>query len=270
LIVGVAILGLIGTQIFRRWILRTIRAQERLQLDRRKQAITLVEIAAWAISVIIVGAAILMLLSEYGVNITPLLASAGVVGLAVGLGAQTLAKDLIGGLFVLVENQYAVGDSIRVGVLSGQVERLTLRTTSVRDANGQLHIIPNGEVRIVSNLTRDWSMAVVDVRVGYEENLDRTVRVLTESAEALAQDPSFSSRLLAAPQVVGPIPLNEWSVNLRVMVKTEPGKQDDITRELQKRILAACEREGIALPYPRTEVWVRTVEPHNKGSAAVQ
>src|SRR5512139_3011484 len=128
LIVGVAILGLIGTQILRRWILRTIRAQERLQLDRRKQAITLVEIAAWAISVIIVGAAVLMLLSEYGVNIAPLLASAGVVGLAVALGAQTLAKDLIGGLFVLVENQYAVGDTIRVGALSGQVERLTLRT----------------------------------------------------------------------------------------------------------------------------------------------
>jgi len=270
LIVGVAILGLIATQILRRWILRSIRAQERLQLDRRKQAITLVEISAWALSVIIVGAAVLMLLSEFGINIAPLLASAGVVGLAVGLGAQTLAKDLIGGLFVLVENQYTVGDTIRVGTLSGEVERLTLRTTCIRDGNGQLHIIPNGEVRIVSNLTKEWSVAFVDVRVALEEDLDRVIQVLGEFVDAFAQDPNFASQLLEAPKVLGPTPLNEWAVNVRVTVKTQPGKQDVITRELQKRVLVVCEREGIALPYPRHEVWVRNIEPQDKGSETVQ
>jgi small-conductance mechanosensitive channel len=266
LIVGVAILGLIATQMLRRWMLRAIRSQERLRHEPRKQAITLIEIAAWGISVMIVGAAVLMLLSEFGVNIAPLLASAGVVGLAVGLGAQTLAKDLIGGLFVLLENQYAVGDTIRVGTLSGQVERLTLRTTCVRDGTGQLHIIPNGEVRIVSNLTKEWSVALVDLRVAYEEDLDHVFHVLEESVEAFAQDPRFTSQLLEAPQVLGPTPLNDWAVNVRVMVKTEPGKQDVITRELQKRILVACETEGITLPYPRQEVWVRHHERRNKQS----
>jgi small-conductance mechanosensitive channel len=200
-------------------------------------------------------------LSDFDINIASLLASAGVAGLAVGLGAQTLIKDLIGGFFVLVENQYAVGDTIQVGSLTGQVEHLTLRTTTIRGADGELHVIPNGEVRIVSNLTKEWSRAVVDVGVAYEEDLDRVLGVLGDTAASFALDPVFAPHLLEAPQVLGPMSLGDWAITVRVMVKTWPGRQWEIARELRKRILAACDREGIVLPYPRQETWTRSLNP---------
>jgi small-conductance mechanosensitive channel len=261
LIITVAILGLTAAQLVRKRLLRTLKFQERLPHERRQQALTLVEVIGWGIAVVIIGAAILMLLSDFGINITPLLASAGVAGLAVGLGAQTLIKDLIGGFFVLVENQYAVGDTIQVGSLTGQVEHLTLRTTTVRGPDGQLHVIPNGEVRIVSNLTKEWSRAIVDVGVAYEEDLDRVLGVLGDAAASFALDPAFAPQLLEAPQVLGPMSLGDWAITVRVMVKTRPGKQWEVARELRKRILAVCEHEGIVLPYPRQETWTRSLNP---------
>jgi small conductance mechanosensitive channel len=211
--------------------------------------VTLVQILRWGANVLIVGSALLMLLSTFGVDITPLLASVGVAGLAVSLGAQTLIKDLIGGFLILAENQYAVGDHIQVGDVLGQVERFTLRATHVRALNGRLYVVPNGEVRIVANLTKEWSGA-----------LDHALRVLAEAAEAFAQDPDFGPQLIETPQVLGPLSLGDWAITVRVMVKTQPGKHWGVARELRKRILAACEREGITLPYPRQEVLVRSLE----------
>jgi len=267
MIVVVAIAELVAAQIARRRILRAIRQQERLGHDRRQQVVTVIELAFWGVTVVIAGAAVLMLLSRFDINITPLLASAGVAGLAMGLGAQTLIKDLIGGFFIVAENQYVVGDTIQVGALSGQVERLTLRATNLRDENGRLHIIPNGEARIVSNLTKEWSRAVVDVSVAYEEDLERVLRVLEETAEALAQDAACGPLLLEAPQVLGPMSLDDRAVSVRVMVKTRPGQQWEVGRELRKRILATCEREGIAPAYPRREVWVHDWQKGQPGRA---
>jgi small-conductance mechanosensitive channel len=261
LIIGIAILCLAAAQVARKRLLGTLKSRESLPQERRQQALTLVEVVGWGIAVVIIGATVLMLLSDFGVNITPLLASAGVAGLAVGLGAQTLIKDLIGGFFVLVENQYAVGDTIQVGSLTGQVEHLTLRTTTVRGADGQLYVIPNGEVRIVSNLTKEWSRAIVDVGVAYEEDLDRVLGVLGDAATSFALDPAFAPQLLEAPQVLGPMSLGDWAITVRVMVKTLPGKQWEVARELRKWVLAACAREGIVLPYPRQETWIRSLDP---------
>jgi small-conductance mechanosensitive channel len=261
LIISVTILGLTAAQIARKRFLRTLESQERLPHERRQQALTLVEVIGWGTAVVIIGAAILMLLSDFDIDITPLLASAGVAGLALSLGAQTFIKDLIGGFFVLVENQYAVGDTIQVGSLTGQVEHLTLRTTTVRGADGQLHVIPNGEVRIVSNLTKEWSRALVDVGIAYEEDLDRVLGVLGDAAASFALDPAFAPQLLEAPQVLGPMSLGDWAITVRVMVKTRPGKQWEVARELRKRILAVCEREGIVRPYPRQETWARSLNP---------
>jgi small-conductance mechanosensitive channel len=257
LVVVSAALGLVAVHFLTRWILRIIRSAEALHEERRQQVDTLVHILRWGADVLILGAALLMLLSAFDVDISPLLASVGVAGLAVSLGAQTLIKDLIGGLLILLENQYAVGDTIQVGDVSGTVEQLTLRATCVRDIDGRLHVVPNGEVRIVANVTKDWSRALVDVGVAYEEDLDHALRVLEEVAEVFAQDPDFAPQLLEPPRVLGPLSLGDWAVTVRVMVKTQPGKQWGIARELRKRILAACEREGITLPYPRQEVWVR-------------
>jgi small-conductance mechanosensitive channel len=260
LIIAVAALGLAAVQLLSGRALRILQARERLREARRQQMITLVQILRWGADVLIVGSAVLMLLSTFGVDITPLLASIGVAGLAVSLGAQTLIKDLIGGFLILVENQYAVGDAIQVGNVSGAVERLTLRATYVRDINGYLHVVPNGEVRIVANQTKEWSRALVDVGVAYEEDLDRALRVLGEAAETFAQDPDIGPQLLEPPQVLGPLSLGDWAITVRVMVKTQPGKHLEVARELRKRILATCEREGITLPYPRQEVLVRSLE----------
>ena len=198
-----------------------------------------------------------MVLSAFGVDITPVLAGAGVAGLAVSLGAQTLFKDLIGGMLILVENQYVVGDIIQVGGVSGKVERLTLRATYIRDVNGSLHVVPNGEVRIVAKQTRDWSRAIVDVGVAYEEDVSRVIGVLEAAAQVFAEDSGLQGELLEPPQVLGPLGLGDWAYTVRVMVKTQPGKHLEVARKLREHVLASCERAGITLPYPRQEVWVR-------------
>lgn len=261
-VIPVAILGILAlviVQFLDRRLVRSIQSAQDVDPERKQQLCTLIQSLRWIISVLIVGAMVLMLLGRF-VDIAPVLASVGVVGLALSLGAQTLTKDLIAGFFVLLENQYAIGDVIQVGDIAGVVEHLTLRVTHIRDADGKLHIVPNGEVRIVSNLTKDWSRAVVDLGVAYEEDIDRVLRVLEEVAADFARDESVAADLLEVPQVLGPLGLGDWAMTARVMVKTLPGKHFGVERELKKRVLAACEEQGITLPYPRSEVLVRTLE----------
>ena len=258
-IIGLAILGLIAVRLVSQRILERVRSTDRMQKGRQKQLETLVHVIRWVVRVSIIIVALLMVLSNF-VDITPLLASVGVAGLAISLGAQTLIKDFIGGLLILLEGQYTVGDLIQIGDVSGTVERLTLRATYVRDISGKLYIVPNGEVRIVANGTKDWSRAMVDIGVAYEEDLDRVLAVLEGVVEPLADDPDFGPQLLERPNVLGPLSLGDWAMTVRVMVKTETGKQWRVARELRKRILAACERENITLPYPRQEVWVRRLD----------
>ncbi len=265
ILIALTILGLAIGQLISRRVARLIQATSRFHEGRRQQLLTLVYILRWAASALIAGIGLLMLLSTIGVDITPLLASVGVAGLAISLGAQTLIKDLVGGFLILVENQYAVGDTIQVGSVLGQVEWLTLRATYVRDINGHL-VIPNGEVHIVSNQTREWSCALVDVGVAYEEDIDRALCVLKTAAEAFAQDPEFGPHLLETPKVLGPLALADWSVTVRLTVKTKPGKQWEVARGLRRQILVACKQEGVTLPYPRQEVWVRGQGPDHPES----
>ncbi len=260
LVAVLVVVGIVTVQFVSNRVRRIVRSLEHLHEERRQQLLTIVLIFRWGTDVLIVAAALLMLLSTFGVDITPLLASVGVVGLAVGLGAQTLVKDLIGGLLILMENQYLVGDVIRIGDVSGTVEQFTLRATHIRGGNGHLYIVPNGEARIVGNMTKDWSRALVDVGVAYEEDIDRVQRVLEDVAQVFAQDPAFESQLLEPPQVLGPVSLGDWAFTMRVTLKTQPGKQWNLARELRKRILTACKREGVTLPYPRQEVWVRGLD----------
>ena len=267
LIVALTALGLITVHLASRRVLAWTQALTTIRAARRRQLVTLIKIIQWTLIVLLVGSSVLMLLGTFGIDITPLLASVGVAGLAISLGAQSLIKDLIGGVLIIMENQYAVGDFITVGSASGEVERITLRTTQVRARNGDLHIVPNGEVRVLANQTKGWSRAVVEVGVAYEEDLERALDVLRASGEAFAQDPVLGTSLLEPPQVLGPMTLGDTAVILRVEVKTEPGKQWEVGRELRKRILAGCEREGVSLPYPRQEVWVRGLEQDGAVSA---
>ena len=247
LIVLVTVLGITITQFVHRRVKRFIDRVEWLREGRRKQLLTLVDTIRWIVDALVVGSALLMLLSTLGVNVTPMLASVGVVGLALTLGAQTLIRDIIGGVFILVENLYAVEDVIKVGSVSGSVERITLRSTHIRDVTGSLHMIPNGDVRAVSNLTRDWSQARVDVDVKYGEGFEQARQALETLIAAFGRDPQTSPHLRGSPQIIGPANLKGSTVTLHVVVKTDPGAQWDVSRALQARILTVSEREDIEL-----------------------
>ncbi|MBI3734564.1 MAG: mechanosensitive ion channel family protein, partial [Chloroflexi bacterium] len=175
---------------------RAVMADGGTNVDRQRRVVTLVGVARSTGLVAIVVAASLMLLAKLGFNITPLIAGAGVIGLAIGLGAQTLIRDLIGGLFIVFEDQYHVGDAVKVGGVSGSVERITLRVTYLRDLDGTLHIVPNGEMRVVSNRTTGWSRAVVDVSVGYAQDISRALAVLREVASEANADPALKPLLI--------------------------------------------------------------------------
>ena len=251
-----ASLAIVG--LFKRRGLRLAQSWQHVSRSRRQQVVTLIHILHWSANAVIVLVAGLMVLGAFGVNITPLLASAGIVGLAFTLGAQSLLKDILNGVLILVEDQYAVGDTIRVGDVSGQVEQITLRATYIRTVDGDLYLVPNGEVRVVGNRTQDWSSVAIDLGVAYEEDLDRVLAVLEDSAAAFAQQPRFEPLLLEPPHVLGVTGLGDWAVSVRVRLKTQPGQQWQLGRELRKHLLAACAREGIDLPYPRQEVWLRS------------
>jgi len=189
--------------------------------------------------------ALIEILQQLRVNIGPLIASAGIAGLAIGFGAQTLVKDVINGFFILVENQYDIGDVIRVAGVSGAVEGMTLRRTTLRDADGTLHIVPNSEIKIVSNLTRDWAQIILHVSVDYKEDSDRIVGLLKEVGTEIRNDPEFSEALVADPDVPGIERIAPGEVDYLVLVKTKPGQQYRVSRELRRRIKASFEKNNI-------------------------
>jgi small-conductance mechanosensitive channel len=194
---------------------------------------------------VLVFIALLQIMSVLGINVGPLLASAGIAGLAIGFGAQTLVRDVINGFFILMENQYEVGDVIRVGGITGTVENMTLRKTLVRDDQGALSTIPNSEIKIVSNLTRDWAQVALHVAVSYDENSDRVIALLQQVGLELRNDPQWSAELVGDPQVPGIEKVNGAEVDYLVLVKTRPGAQYAITRELRRRIKECFEKNNI-------------------------
>jgi small-conductance mechanosensitive channel len=205
--------------------------------------------------VVIIVLMIFMVLGALGINLGPLLAGAGVIGLAVSFGAQSLVKDVISGLFILFENQYGVGDVIRLDTgISGSVERMTLRVVVLRDVFGVVHIVPNGEIKRVSNLTRTWSRAVLDVGVAYKEDADRVMEVMREVGQEMREDPEWKHFLVEDVTVPGIESFGESSVNIRIMAKTVPLKQWDVARELRRRLKRRFDAEGIEIPFPQRTV----------------
>jgi len=195
------------------------------------------------------------------ISIGPILAGAGVLGLAISFGAQSLVKDVIAGFFVLLENQFAVGDTIQAAGKSGTVEKMTLRIVQLRDFEGVLHTIPNGTLGVVSNMTRAWSRAVVDVGVGYGTSVDRALAVFADEAEQFAADPTWASHLDGAPEVQGVQELGDSAVVIRTRLKTIPGEQWTAGREFRRRIKNRLDREGIEIPFPQRTVHLRNATP---------
>ena len=207
----------------------------------------------------------LILLSEIGVNIAPLLAGAGVLGLAIGFGAQTLVKDVITGIFILMEDTISVGDVVEVGAHSGLVEKISIRTVHMRDFDGNVHSIPFGEVQTIKNMSKDFAYAVIDVRVSYRENVDEALALMSEVADDMAAKGPLAETIVAPFEVVGVEALEESYIWLRGRFKTRPLGQWNVKREFYRRIKAAFDARGIEIPYPHRTVYLGT---DKKGEAS--
>ncbi|MFT4082688.1 MAG: mechanosensitive ion channel family protein [Nocardioides sp.] len=196
-----------------------------------------------------------MVLDQLGINIAPILASAGIIGIALGFGAQSLVKDYLSGIFMIFEDQYGVGDVVDVGSASGTVEAVSLRVTRLRALDGTVWYVPNGEILRVGNQSQNWARAVIDVTVGYQEDLTRVRRVLAEVAHGLWEDEEFASVIIEEPEVTGVEALTADGVTIRVLVKTQPLEQWAVARELRARIKARLEFEHIEIPVGQRVVW---------------
>jgi small-conductance mechanosensitive channel len=251
IIILASLLGYYLLRVISRQLERLVKVEEYATVNEREQRVkTLTTILRRTGLVLIAAIAAVMILSELGLNVGPIIAGAGIAGLAIGFGAQTLVKDIISGFFILLENQFSIGDVISVGGISGGVEKMTLRATFLRDLEGTLHVIPNGEIRILSNKTKGWARAVINVGVAYEEDVERVLATLERIGQEMWRDEGYRPLLLQEPTISGIEELGDSAMTLRIMVKTQPGKQWDVSRELRKRIKESFEEEGIEMPYP--------------------
>jgi small-conductance mechanosensitive channel len=226
-------------------------------LERAKRARTLGGLIRGTVLVLIATMAGLMILRELRVDIMPVLTGAGIAGIAVGFGAQTLVRDVIAGFFLILENQVRVGDVAVVNGTGGLVEQITLRTIVLRDFEGAVHIFPNGAITTMTNRTRDFSYALLDVGVAYREDTDVVSAVLREVGEAIRQDPQFGPQIIGPLEVVGVEAFQDSQVVIRVRMKTIPLKQWDTARELRRRIKKAFEARGIEIPFRHVTVILR-------------
>ncbi len=229
-------------------------------LERRKRAQTIASVVRRALAALIWATAVLIVLRELDVDITPVLTGAGIVGLAIGFGAQTLVRDVISGFFLIVEDQVRVGDVAMVNGTGGLVEQINLRTIVLRDFEGVVHVFPNGEIKTLANRTKDFSYYVINLGVEYDEDTDRVVALVREASAELMADALYASSILEPVEVLGVDDFKDSSVSLKFRIKTVPLKQWDVGRELRRRIKRVFDREGIRIPYPQVEVTLKQSE----------
>lgn len=236
-----------------------------ISLRAAARAETLGHVLRSVASFVVWAIAAMTILGEIGINLGPLVAGAGIAGVALGFGAQSLVKDFLAGLFIIVEDQYGVGDIIDVGDLggtpvSGTVESVSLRATRLRSVNGTVWHVPNGTILRVGNMSQQWARALLDVSVGYGADLDEAQAIIKQQADALWHDEAFSGSVLEEPEVWGIEDLGVDGVTIRLVVKTQPAEQFRVLRELRARIKAALDAAGVEIPFPQRTVWVRRDE----------
>lgn len=202
------------------------------------------------------GVAILAALMVIGIDVAPLLAGAGILGLAFSFASQNLIKDALNGFFIIIEDQYAVGDVITVGAVSGSVERLNLRITQLRDAEGRLITIPNSSIQTVANHSNGWSRSDIKIPIAYSSDIDKAIKIIQEVGEIISQEAFWTENILEAPQVLGVEDFADRGLVIRVWIKTEPLKQWDVSREFRLRVKKALEAANIPLPIPQQQIWI--------------
>jgi small conductance mechanosensitive channel len=225
------------------------------------RALTLLPMLRGSIFILFSAIIILTFMSAVGINIAPLLAGAGVLGVAVGFGSQTLVKDFLTGLFIVTENTVAVGDVVKIGDFSGAVETLSIRAIRLRDIDGSLHIIPFGDVSKITNLTRGFAFALVDINVGYDCDLEQVMQVIREVGATLQEDAVFKRVILEPIEVMGVEKFGDSAVTIRARLRTRPGKQWEVRRLLLLRIKQRFDQEGIEMPFPTVTHITRNLPP---------
>jgi small-conductance mechanosensitive channel len=262
LIVAYVILKLIDSALTRLRLL--IPSSDVLGVARVEQRTETLRLVVRSVSrAVLILLVVLMISAELGFNIGPVLASAGIVGLAVGFGAQSLVKDVISGFFILFEDQFGIGDVVKIGEFTGVVERMTLRATVLRNLEGQVYVVPNGNIQNVIVMTKEWARAVLDVTVPHKEELARVFDALQRIGLRLAQD--WPDRVSERPVVLGIEKLDDSGVTIRSIVKTPPFKKDDVIREWRRLIKEELDREGIELSRKGTQE-VTIVETSSRAS----
>jgi small-conductance mechanosensitive channel len=259
-IIVVVVAVYVGLRLLRRALDPAIRAavasqmEDQPEVEIEKRVDTLTHVAYRTAALVGFAVALLTVLPEVGINIGPLLAGAGIVGLAVGFGAQSLVKDTINGLFILVENQYGKGDVVNLAGVGGLVEDVNLRRTVLRDLDGAVHSIPNSEVTRSSNLTRGWSRVNMNVGVSYGEDLDQVMGVIDRVGREMAKDPDFGPLIITPPRALRVDAFSDSSIDIKVLGETQPIRQWDVMGELRKRLKRAFDEEGIEIPFPHRTI----------------
>ncbi len=247
-LIGIFVIALVLNRLLRavtNLVIKQAAAPGRPAQLREQQTRTLAGVLYGAGSKVVWIVALLTAVREFHIDITPALTLAGLASLAVGFGAQTLVRDVITGIYIVLEDQYIVGDTIQFADYIGRVEHLTLRRTVIRDARGALVTIANGEIRTVSNLSRDWSQAFVDVSLAPESPIEKTMQALESAAAALRSDPAWSQALVDGPRILGVQSFDRSSSTVRLQVRTAPTRQDEVARELRRRIQIEFQKQGI-------------------------
>jgi small conductance mechanosensitive channel len=247
-LIGIFVIALVLNRLLRavtNLVIKQASAPGRPAQLREQQTRTLAGVLYGAGSKVVWVVALLTAVREFHIDITPALTLAGLASLAVGFGAQTVVRDVITGIYIVLEDQYIVGDTIQFADYVGRVEHLTLRRTVIRDARGALVTIANGEIRMVSNLSRDWSQAFVDVSLAPESPIEKTMQALESAAAALRGDPAWSQTLVDGPRILGVQSFDRSASTVRLQVRTAPTRQDEVARELRRRIQVEFQKQGI-------------------------
>lgn len=247
------IFRLLIPRILRRVVTFQMRNKDKEEIEQRIHTLSSVIVGTCVIVILIV--AIFTILAQVGIDITAALVGVSVIGVAVGFGAQSLIKDLISGLFILLENHYGVGDVVKIAGVIGVVEQMNLRRTVLRDLDGIVHSVPNGEIAVASNYTMDWSRVNLNISVGYGEDLDRVIEVINRVCNEMAKESYWGSLMLTPPQVLRVDSLGDSGIDIKILGDTKPIKQWEIMGELRKRIKRVFDEEGIEIPWPHTKVY---------------
>lgn len=239
--------------LIRRAVSRTMEGKPETEVKKRIDTLSNVFIEVGIVFVGIV--ALFTIASELGINIAPALAGLGIAGIAVGFGAQSLVKDIFNGILILLEDHYTIGDVVKVAGIGGLVEDISLRRTVLRDLDGIVHSIPNGEIGIASNYTKEWSRVNMNVSVGYGEDLDHVIEVINRVGKEMAEDPNWAPRILKAPTVLRVDEFEDSGIAIKILGETKPLTQWDVMGELRMRLKKAFDQEGIEIPWPHTKVF---------------